>query len=199
MATPPGFAAVSLKFVLSGFARPAYCTFGVGGTIADEDELAQRMVQAWITGTPAPNSRLEGTVTMSEATVRVGQDGGEDTVGIATNATGGGTSGATAYVPPNCAVLVHKRSARGGRRGRGRLFIPWYVPEGAVDERGTITGSDLTATQSAMNSLLGNLSTLLNPMVILHQPGSSDAGVPTPVTALTVDPLISTQRRRLDR
>ena len=90
MPTAPGFADVSLKLALSGFARPAYITMGVDPAVTDPTVIAQSIIASWLAA-GSMNSRLDSTVTMSEAIVRLGTDGGEDIIGSQTNVTPGAT------------------------------------------------------------------------------------------------------------
>lgn len=95
----------------------------------------------------------------------------------------------------NTAVLVQKLSAVGGRRNKGRMYVPGINPE-AVDNAGFLTGVDLAAWNTAFNNLyLGVTSgTFLDNPVIFHSVGDP---TPTVVTDLDVDPRVATQRRRM--
>lgn len=196
MPTPSGFGAISVQIVHSGMTRPAYLTFGVDPASTDPQTVAG-LISGGIAAAGSLASALDTECTVSEVRVSLGTDGGEDIVGGLSTAVAGGSG--TTSVPPNCAVLVHKRTARGGRRGRGRLFIPWCVGEGSVDEAGIIASAAQTSIQNAMNTWLNNMTTNNVPMVLLHDPGITVPGAPNLVTALSVDKLISTQRRRLGR
>lgn len=195
---PPGFADCAVEIVHTALARPAYVTFGVavpGGT-TDPDVIAEDVATAFT----APNSmsdRLDTGCTVTTVTCRVGQDAGDPRIGVfAPNKAGVGLANA---VPVNVAALIHKRTNFGGRRGRGRIFMPWCLDDTEVDEGGAIgvaARADLQANADVFLNVfaLGGYS-----MVVLHSPGQSSASVPFPVTSLTVDPRVSTQRRRLGR
>jgi hypothetical protein len=148
-------------------------------------------------------SGLDNSVTLTAVRVAAGTDGAEDLVFEKPMATLGGA--ALSSLPANCAVLVHKVTARGGRRGRGRFFLPWYIGEGDVDEAGQLTTVTQTAIQGRMDTFRTGLASGGSAMVLLHDPSHPGVGSPTapgppnPVTALRVDKLISTQRRRLGR
>jgi hypothetical protein len=200
--TPPGFASASVQIVHSGLSRPSYITFGVNPTATDPQTVASAVATTF-TDAAGFKSRLDNETVITQVLVSLGTDGGEDLVGaVAANVAGANTQ---ATLPPNCAVLVHKRTARGGRRGRGRLFIPWYVGEASVDEAGVLLTGELNLAQAALNVWLASLATQNVPMVLLHDvsaPGTvhpTTPGPPDVVTSLTVDKLISTQRRRLGR
>lgn len=105
-------------------------------------------------------------------------------------------------LPPNSAVLIRKQTGLAGRRGRGRMYVPGVL-EGSVDNVGLLTSTYRGSLQTAYDLWLTGLeegvsSILPMPPVVLHR--SEGAGVepaPTPVTSLTVETKIATQRRRL--
>lgn len=202
---PPGFAGCSLELHNAALARSAFITFGVSitGGIA-VDTVAQAVMDAIVLdATPSPVASLDSSVTLSSVTARVGQDGGDPLVFVATGVATGARVGAT--ISPNVAVLVRKRSARGGRRGRGRMFWPWMIQAIEADEAGKITAATVTNLQLAFASMLPSMTARNVPMAILHSPSEVGIGHPTPigapdlVTSLQVDPLVATQRRRLGR
>lgn len=197
MPTPAGYADISVELVQSGLARSAYITFGVDPTETDPALVAQS-VHGALTTAGSLMSRMDSSVTLTSVRASLGTDGGEDLVGVFPSTATGGLSGA-ATLPPNCAVLCHKRSGRGGRRGRGRLFIPWWVAETDVDETGTIAATPAGQMQTAINTFRTTLVTNSVPMVILHGPGKTSIPAPDVVSSITVDRLIGTQRRRLGR
>lgn len=199
---PPGFGQVLLPLKHASLARSALITYGldldaVGG---DYGQVANDQPAIFVVNW---ETELDSQVTVGPAILRVGQDGG-DPLSVEGSATGVGTeSGAMA--PPNCALLVRKSTSTGGRRGRGRCYIPWVLLDAAVDDVGTIDGGSLATRQADADAWLtdlevGTTGTYATPMVVLHD--SSGAGVeppPSVVTGVTCDALIATQRRRLGR
>ncbi len=106
---------------------------------------------------------------------------------------------ASAALPQNTAALISKRSAQAGRRHRGRLYLPGLA-EGSVDAKGVINANLAGDFAAKLGPWLTNLRTLVpavDEMVILHSTGISGAPTPTVVTQLLLDPIVSTQRRRL--
>lgn len=198
MIIPPGFLSASYELQLAAFSRSAFITMGHENNtgVNDPVELAETLLDAMLTGVTFQDG-LDSNVTMRSCTVRLGQDGGDPLVGVGTGSATGGLSSASP--PANVAVLVHKRTAAGGRRNRGRLFIPWYVIETNVQEDGTIDSGTVSAINGYMNGWRTNLVTVQLPPVVLHSVGNSVAPAPTPITALTVDNLVATQKRRLGR
>ncbi len=104
-------------------------------------------------------------------------------------------TGALPAVPPNTAVLINKSTASGGRRNRGRLFVPPVFPsEGNFLASGQINATQLAQLQTWWDGLYGDLNALGLGMVILHE---NPPFTPTIVTSLEVQSLAATQRRRL--
>jgi hypothetical protein len=195
MIIPPGYAGISVPLNHVGIARTAYLTFGVknnaGGTSAAS--VANPVFNA-LTQTLSLASILDSEVTIGPVKAAIGQDGSPPLSGEGANTQAGALS--TGTLPSNCAVLVKKSTALGGRAGRGRIFIPWAIGESFVDEGGIITAGNVTTMQTAMSNMLSGLATNNVPMVILH---AVSTGLPPLVVSLTVDRLLATQRRRLGR
>lgn len=104
-------------------------------------------------------------------------------------------TGSASSAPPNCAVLISKQTAAGGRRNRGRMFIPPLFPsEATIGPDGVIAGIDLEALQGIWTVFLGRLLTADYAPMLYHQTGDQ---TPTAITGLLVNGLIATQRRRL--
>jgi hypothetical protein len=196
MAVPRGFADVSVQLQHALLPRPAFITFGVDPTDTDPVTVAAKVDLA-INAAGSLKSRFDNSVTIGPITARLGTDGSGDLVGISASTAPGGSGGSS--VPPNVSVLVHKRSGMGGRRGRGRMYLPWWLQIADCDEKGAISPTSIGFMQTTVNTFLAALTTNSVPMVLLHNPGRSPSGPPTPVTNLTVDATVGTQRRRLGR
>ena len=196
MTTAPGYADCSARLLLAAMARPAFVTFGCDPTSTDATQIAADLYGQF-TGTGSFMSQMDSSVTLAEIIVRLGVDGAEDVVGSRVGTNVGQKVQASG--PANLAILAHKRTARGGRRGRGRWYIPWYAASTEVAEDVTVTESVRAAKETALNVLRGAMATGANPMVVLHNPGISSPGPPNLVTAIAVSNLVGTQRRRLGR
>jgi hypothetical protein len=196
MGTPVGFADCSYKLTRSDMSRSSYVTFGVQTTMTDPMSIAAVLVTAF-TSTGGFAAFLDSGASLTETRVALGTGTGEDVVGIDPTISAGQKGGVTS--PPNVAMLVHKRTARGGRRGRGRMFVPWSWTTAEVQENGVVLATPLTTANVAVNAWLTKINTGLGAMVILHGPGKSTLGAPNTVTSLSVDNIIGTQRRRLGR
>ena len=103
---------------------------------------------------------------------------------------------AHALTVPNTSVLVRKLSATVGRHAQGRMFLP-APAESQVDDAGRLSSSGLAAYQGAVDDWLASLGShvAIGAPVVLHSDAS--LGAPSLVTALQVQPLAATQRRRM--
>lgn len=196
MATPPGFGDISVEMTYTAFPRSSFITFGVDPTDTDPIIVGTKVAESMaLVGSVL--DLIDNAVTVAAIHVALGTDGGEDLHAVVPRTDSGRSAAVNS--PNNCAVLVHKRTARGGRRGRGRLYLPWSVQEAAVDENGVILSSNVTTMQGKCNTWLTDMGTRGVPMVVLHSEGLTAEGPPNSVTSLVVDGIVGTQRRRLGR
>lgn len=189
----PGFAHVAHVHSLTGDPEEMVSTYGVAVDVGtDPNGLATALHSIWVTN--VVDNLLGNTYQLLRTEVLVGADP-EPLQGVFAFTEVG--PNATARAPQNCALLVQKRSALGGRANRGRMFVPGVLPEGNVNDQGMITAGTLASMQAAFDGLLSDISGAMtgavDGMVVLHE----SALDPTPVTSLVVQPLIATQRRRL--
>lgn len=202
MPTAPGFCTCAIEIKHTALARSAFITFGADPTATDPFAIAAS-VNVAASATGSLKAILDTNCSIIGSRVSLGTDGTEDVVGSATTAVVGLKS--VSGIPPNVALLVHKRTARGGRRGRGRFYIPFAVNTAAITEDGRIAPAEVTTLQTAMDTFLTQINTTVGPMVVLHRtsaPGvdhPTNPGPPSTVTGLAVDNLVATQRRRLGR
>ena len=203
MATPPGFALCSYELKHGSMSRSAFLTFGCDPTLTSPIDVAI-LVKGAFTAAGSLASIIDSNVQLQNTRVSLGTDGNEDIVG--SDPTTAPCTKALSSLPANCAVMVHKRTTRGGRRGRGRMYLPWTIASSSVTEVGGLLAGDVTTIQNACNAWLTAMNSAVGPVVLLHRPSSPDIqgppstpGSPNVVTQLVVDPLIATQRRRLGR
>ena len=202
MPTAPGFAHCSYELRHASMSRSAFITFAIDPVETNPQTLATTLNGVY-NATGSLKACIDSSVTMVGCRVALGTDGIEDLTGFATTSVVGGFVGST--TPPNCATLVHKRTARGGRRGRGRMYIPWSISASTVTENGTLAAADMTRVNDAFATWFAALTSGPGPLVILHKPSKpgterpTTPGAPNVVTSFSVDPLIGTQRRRLGR
>lgn len=102
-------------------------------------------------------------------------------------------------VPVNSAFLVKKGTALGGRRHRGRWYLPpAWIGEDLIGAGGAISiTSAYTTLQSRLTAYLAAIAALQFPMYLLHGGPGDFVPPPTLVTSLTLQPLLATQRRRM--
>jgi hypothetical protein len=200
---PTGFAQVTIPFAHATMTRKAAIVYGikvpVGGVTPEG--LA---TSALLDFTASMSAEIDSEVTMGPAEVSIGQDGGEALAGAGSNTQPG--TNPTSSPSPNVAVLLKLRTARGGRRGRGRKYLPWALAEGELAENGVIIAGQVTQLNTAANSWRTTAAAAGRDLVILHSNSSptntGPATVPGPpdtVTSISTDSLIATQRRRLGR
>ena len=153
---------------------------------------------------------LTDDVTLDEVVVKLGPDDVGPTASSAYSTAG---TIVTENTPPNTAYLVKKTSNLGGRRGRGRIYIPG-VDETKVTSDGRLEATKLGQLQTAMDAFEGEVALAGFPLMILHNPATiwvledgqprreptaDPIPVPTPVLDLIVQSTVATQRRRLRR
>lgn len=190
---PAGFAQVAYATLTSGDSEEMLWTCGLdvsgGGT---SDALLADLKTAWDDNLLPITSSV---VTLSRIMLKYGPV----STGPAFELPGGelGTDGG-ALQPPNCAVLVQKRTIMGGRKGRGRVYLPGISSvSGGLDSAGNFTqakADDVTAAMEGWRTDItaGDTGPGATP-VLLH----SDATTPDEIVAFTCVPKLATQRRRL--
>lgn len=150
---------------------------------------------------------MDNEVLIERPTVKLGQGTAVPFEATATGATVNGSI-AGSYLPPNVALLCKKVTNLGGRQNRGRMYLPFSLQPTDVSENGTIDGTVLAARQAVVSNFLTALETAHYPLYIENK--VFDHPVPPrcvvsisksadPVAFLTCEPIIATQRRRLDR
>lgn len=107
-----------------------------------------------------------------------------------------GASSTDNTLPPNTSVVIAKHCLPSGRKYRGRLFSPpSQLDEGSIDWSGQISPSVLTTMQAEWNGLFAQLGIYGATPVLLH--ADHVGGGSTPLTGMTVTPLVGTNRRRI--
>lgn len=190
---PPGYAECSMEFWLAGYLRPAVITqgFKITGSVGSSYNVADQFDLAFANSFKA---LFDSNVTMRNAKAVIGQDGSDPIVQVSTTQTAGTSSRES--TAPALALMVTKNTNLGGRKHRGRNYMPWALADSDVAENGAVNPTRLTSWAAAldeyMDYIIGPTTDLLDEPVILH----TDPTVPTPVTSFTPNPAIRTQRRR---
>lgn len=184
---PAGFSQHTVFFAGSALPNGAAVTYGAdwdaGLSLNDEADLA---TQAWNDNMLENQSSV---IALQGVLVKRGPNADGPSVRSFVNILGGV---GTAAISPSVCALIKKGTALGGRKHRGRMYIPGMV-EANVGEAGLLGVTYRTDLQTDVAQWGLDLSVGGVELVILH----NDNTTPTPVTALTVDALTATQRRRL--
>ena len=196
LSIPPGYAEIGIGMKHPADPDPWVTTFGVAWApdILTGTDYLGGIVAAF---SNAWKATLSSSVAIVLGTARIGQDGG-DPVTLSINRNISGESSA-AKLPQNCALLVQKQTALGGRKGKGRMFLPGMLNESKVDAVGAIDADFVSDLQITADLFLENLGRSepggwdAAPMVLLH----NSSELPTLVDGLRISPVIATQRRRL--
>jgi len=187
---PVDYAQVTLNWTGAALPYGAATVFGVANTALAL--TAQGIANAVDTaiGSSAITDRLTNAVGITNIHVKLGPDatGAFYDKGVARV---GGSAGDT---NPATAILINKATGSGGRKNRGRMFIPGAI-EGDVGQAGVLNSGPQGALQTQFSNFLAALGTASIPMVLLHD----TALLPTVVTSLNVQSKLAVRHRRLRR
>lgn len=187
---PPGGLQMAVKITYSG--QDALCVVGATGPSAVP---TQEVATAWRDLFWSSFSPLmAGAATCTGAIVRQvdGPDGVVVEVGPPAVPGGGGGQGGVLLA---ACTLIKWSTTRGGRSGKGRLFLP-AVPGSFISGDGrTYLAAAQSAVATAVNAYIANdgpASALVNPSVL-----SFTKGVASPITAGSLAAVVGVQRRRM--
>jgi hypothetical protein len=197
---PVGFGQYRHEFSLVGDPEPMFCIFGWSSEegVVDLPAVALGFHNA---GKQLHLGLSVPSCTLNRTTVTfVASAGGGTTVAEAFSPQAGGNT--TDGLTQNTAWLIKKATATGGRRGRGRAFWPG-VRADQVTDAGVVTAATVASYASNLLTYLNSVKATagVGDMVILHDdaPGATTLFAPSPVTLLTMDNRVASQRRRLRR
>lgn len=189
---PPGYAEAWYRFTVTGDAEPMFFSMGLdlSAGVTASTAVANTILQA---GAASLRSLISSATTWDDGYVIFGNDGGDIRVD-GTSAAVAGTGGASP-LPPNCALLVRKQTGLGGRRNRGRFFVPGIANTG-VSNAGVIAPATLTNYQNAALTWYTAVKGLaeVEELCVLHD---SAPFTPTTIVTLEAQGRLATQRRRL--
>jgi len=147
-------------------------------------------------------------VTMGETLCKQGPDDtGPSVLVSAPTATGTEPDPSS---PPGTAALVTKGTASGGRRGRGRMYLPGLA-DAVVEDGGTLQTAFLGNLQGGVQAWHDELDTAGIPLHLEHGPATEwvlvngqprripvagSVPAPSPVLSVSVATQTATQRRR---
>jgi hypothetical protein len=192
---PEGYGEIAFRTAITGDAEEMLCTLGFD--FQQLENVSQGGVEAianaW-QSTIVPRQTSEAT--FKGVFVALGPDGLGLRFQVDRNVLGGV---AAAPVPPNTAVLAQKKTAVGGRRNRGRMYIPG-IPEGMVSGAGFIDLATHALWATAVTNLRAEVAALsfVGECVIFHTTAPGLPGLtPTAISSMSVSTKVATQRRRL--
>lgn len=206
MTIPVSFAQVTHEFTGSQLPHGAAVVYGVSN---DLDHSAEEVAAVAVASFNLIMPQLSAGITLVNTRAKLGPDETGPSF-EETSAFVGGVAVASGLAP-NSAYLCTKNTAIGGRRGKGRMFIPG-VSETVVDPNGNLTGAFQTALQALVTDFFESLAINDNPMVLLHGPTTEwvlvdgqprrvpvAGAIPAPddVVSLDLQATVGTQRRRL--
>lgn len=95
----------------------------------------------------------------------------------------------------NTCALVRKVTGGGGKRNRGRMYVPGgvYLPESEINIVGEISGPQQSFYTTRLNNYMNELSSRDITPLLFH----SDGGLATVITDFVLEAKVATQRRRL--
>lgn len=191
---PVGFGVAAFHFAVPNKIDDLVATCGYTYETGQDPSGHARTIREDFTavGSPfAPGRMNVGTRFLGVSTTEMGPTGpvvGSDMTSVQ------GTQSSTTTPPINCAVLVKKNTGRGGRKGRGRMFLPCIMlDQTSVSTLGAITPAAVTSLELELNAALSLCVADEVPLQLLHADGSSGDGI----ISFSVASVIATQRRRL--
>lgn len=192
---PVGGSNAVMRWSLLGDSEPMVCTLGIIDELVTDDpvDIAGRFATAFAASGVSDNIDLGQGWSRMTSFVTTILSSGPVTVEAGTAVANTGTHSTP---PNNCAYLIRKQTALGGRRNRGRMFVPPYRwPETDVTPNGVLGTSQVTTMQAEWTSFMTQLATQDLSPVIWHEDGSAG----TQITGLVVQPRMATQRTRMRR
>lgn len=197
---PEGFGEAKLIWDVTGRTNPITTTIGFTPNIGSTpDEAIESMWTnfAGTSGAPCAAAQMRSQFTF------VGiqwlyNDAGVMIAGATTEAPVVGTADPATTVPVGETLLIQKRTARVGRRFRGRMYFPaLQVTEGAVDHMGNLSSAAMSALHTIFDSTLANLPDDGTCTTVILHAGTGTLPAPTPITSFGIQSKMATQRRRL--
>lgn len=187
MRIPVNFSQVNLRFTGVVLPRGAEVTFGVfQGSGVGPASTADKVLANWTSNLKSIQS---SQITLASILVKNGPnvDGPFIELGVGTAGSDG-----SGIVGPQVCALIRKNTNFGGRKGRGRLYWPGVLRDDAGGD-GVISGSQITAYNSAWNSFLDDMAADDAPLYLLH----ADSTSPYQIASFSAQTPTATQRRRI--
>lgn len=203
---PEDFGQITHEFTGTQLPNGAAVVYGIANPLSiNVDAVASLALTAFSLIMP----QLSAGITLVNTRAKLGPDETGPSFEEGSSVAGGVAS--ANGLTPNAAYLCTKGTAVGGRRGKGRMYIPG-CSETVVDPNGQLTGAFRITLQGLVDDFMASLLTNDIPMALLHGPATEWTLVdgqprrvpvagpipdPDPVLSLTVAASVGTQRRRL--
>jgi len=194
VAIPVGFGLVKMRWRLNTYPNEFIATCGVNNSLAHSAQEIADGINTILAATNHPGAAAKIAVGWSyrgtEATVMTAT--GPFTAEHTVNVTGTGS----APFPPNISFLVTKTTGRGGRSGKGRMFVPaMQVGESNITPEGLLETTPYNDFFTSWSEVYTAWDATDYPPVLLHADGST----PDHILAFVAQQTVCTQRRRLAR
>lgn len=194
---PEGAAQLTFRFLTDSDPEEMVTTLGV--ILSDPPPspaiAAQYGYTSWTTAFPDSSMSTEYTFVGVTAAIGTGADPVLGEYLLPLDGTG-----AFSCPPNNTAVLVRKQTGLGGRRNRGRMFIPPFnLSELNVNNAGVLASTYQTGMATALNNLEAELTDAAGPFESLALFHSAAPFVATTVSNLVLQTKVATQRERMRR
>lgn len=189
LVVPTGYANCIVRFACSENTKPQSTAIGFRTTGDNVNTVNANWRDAW--GGHMAGGALGSTYTIT-AYVSENVDAIDEIIVAVV-----GTDTA-AHVSSNVSVIAKKTSAFRGRSKRGRMYLPGgYLPENQVDSGGNIDDGQVSDIQDNLDAVLTDMVAAGYEPVLFHDEASPDSANPTTLSAIRVEPMVGTQRRRL--
>lgn len=196
---PPGYGQWTFETQHVGIQHTAVTTLGF--KVATPPYTQAQCTSAGNAWVAAMTLLWDAEVTMSRVIANIGNDG--PPIRFETGLSVVGTRATVSVLPPQVSYLIRKSTAFGGRRYRGRMYIPFVAgTDIGIAQTGALVPAGVTLLQARATALLTNLVAAgpnASELSVLHAPGLTSEPSPTTITALSADDFVATQRRRLVR
>jgi len=191
MFIPPGYAELAYGATHTDTGQEALTAIAVHLEAADPATVITGAAGAWTDtfSTIISDVWIQGFVRMSIGT----SDPSAPIVGELTFADWGNNT--TDPCPPQVCTLLRKITASGGRKNRGRMYLP-SPGEAGVDAAGNFSDTQHDDNQENATTFLETLQAIdgVTGVFLLHTDDDDD---PTEIVGLTAVKKVATQRRRL--
>jgi len=187
---PSGFGQANIVFSGGSLPTGAEVTLGFENTVPQTAAACATAIRAaWATHIL---DQQVTAITLDHVLVKLGPNATGPSAISVSGVTGSINSAGTS---PAQALLVRKHTALGGRRHRGRMYVPGFY-EGNFNSAGAADSTWLATMQTSFNDFYAAMITAGVDLTLLHADGVIS---PTTITSLEVEVTMGTQRRRQRR